>query len=75
LRDLLTFHQSLAQHLCGDLGLDEGKSLGSVLVDVLLVGVGVVAVAAVWVGRIAVRLDDGGTGRCALEARWASSEL
>lgn len=44
--------------LCGDLGLDESQSLRAVLVDVLLVGVGVVAGAAVWVSCVAVRLDD-----------------
>lgn len=64
-----------AKHLCGDLALDESQSLRSILVDVLLVGIGVVAVAAVWVGGVAVRLDDGGAGGCALEARWAGGEL
>src|SRR5690349_1266596 len=55
--------------------LDEGKRLLAVLVDVLLVRVGVVAVAAVGVGRVAVRLDDGRAGRRALEAAGAGSEL
>jgi hypothetical protein len=64
-RDFLVF---LASHLCGDLGLDESKSLRTVLVDVLLVSIGVVAVAAVWVRGIAVRLDDGGVGGRAGEA-------
>jgi hypothetical protein len=72
IRDLLVF---LAKHLCGDLGLDESKSLGAVLVDVLLVSVGVIAVAAVWVRGIAVRLDDGGVGGRAGEAWWARSKL
>jgi predicted DNA repair protein MutK len=72
IRDFLVF---LAKHLCGDLGLDESKSLGAVLVDVLLVSVGVVAVAAVWVRGIAVRLDDGGVGGRAGKAWWACSEL
>jgi hypothetical protein len=62
------FHQSLAHHSCGEFALDEGKSLGAVLVDVLLVGVGVITVAAVWIGGIAVGLDDGGAGGRAREA-------
>lgn len=37
--------------------------------------VGVVAVAAVRIGRVAVRLDDGWVCWRALEATWASSEL
>jgi hypothetical protein len=57
-----------ASHLCSELALDESKSLGAVLVDILLVSVGVVSGAAVWVGSIAVRLDDGGTGGRACEA-------
>lgn len=64
-----------ADRLCGDLALDEGHGLRAVLVDVLLVSIGVVSGAAVWVSCIAVRLDDAGTGRRALEASWASSEL
>lgn len=63
------------ERLCGELALDESQSLGSVLVDVLLVGVGVVAVAAVRVGGVAVRLNDGGACWCALEARWTGGEL
>jgi hypothetical protein len=55
--------------------LDEGKRLLAVLVDVLLVRVGVVAVAAVGVGRVAVRLDDGRASRRALEAARAGSKL
>lgn len=61
--------------LCGDLGLDESKSLGAVLVDVLLVRVGVVAIAAVGIGRVAVRLDDACAGWRARETSWARSEL
>lgn len=55
--------------------LDESQRLLTVLVDVLLVRVGIVAVAAVGVGRVAVRLDDGRAGRGALEAAGAGSEL
>lgn len=44
----------LAKHLCSDLALDEGQSLRAVLVDILLVRVGVVAIAAVRVGGVAV---------------------
>jgi len=55
--------------------LDERKRLLTVLVDVLLVRVGVVAVAAVRIRRIAVRLDDARVGRGALEAALAGGEL
>ena len=55
--------------------LDEGKCLLAVLVDVLLVRVGVIAVAAVRIGAVAVRLDDLGVGRSALEAASAWREL
>ena len=55
--------------------LDEGQRLCSVLVDVLLVRVGIVAVAAVRVGRVAVRLNDGRLGRRALEALGTGGEL
>ena len=61
--------------LGGKLALDESESLRAVLVDVLLVGVGIVAVAAVGVGRVAVRLDDACVGGRALEASRAGSEL
>ena len=59
--------------LCGKLALDESESLRAVLVDVLLVGVGIVAVAAVGVRGITVALDLA----CgwALETRWAGGEL
>lgn len=62
-------------HLCGNLGLDEGESLGAVLVNILLVSVGVIAVAAVWVSSVAVRLDDACVGRRALEASGARGKL
>jgi hypothetical protein len=55
--------------------LDEGERLLAVLVDVLLVRVGVVAGAAVGVGRVAVRLDDGRAGGRALEPTRAGGEL
>ena len=42
------------RRLCGELALDESESLRAVLVDVLLVGVGIVAVAAVRISSIAV---------------------
>ena len=48
--------------LSSELALDEGKGLVSVNADVLLVVVGVVYVAAVWVLRVAVALDDAGAG-------------
>jgi hypothetical protein len=73
--DLLLLSQFTAGHLCGELALDESKGLGAVLVDVLLVRVGIVAVAAVWVGGVAVRLDDGGAGGCALESRRTGGKL
>lgn len=57
------------------LGLDEVEGLGSVLVHVLLVAVGVVAVAAVRVRRVAVGLDDAGVRGRAPEAAGASSKL
>jgi hypothetical protein len=53
--------------LCGKLALDERKRLGAVLVNVLLVSIGIVAVAAVWVRSVAVRLDDGGASGRTLE--------
>jgi len=55
--------------------LDESEGLLAVLVDVLLVRVGVVAVAAVRVGRVAVGLDDGRVGGRALVAAGAGGEL
>jgi hypothetical protein len=48
--------------LSSDLALDEGEGLVSVDADVLLVVVGVVSVAAVWVLGVAVALDDAGVG-------------
>jgi hypothetical protein len=62
---LLEFQSPI--RLCGDLALDEGKSLVAVDVDVLLVVVGVVSVAAVRVLGVAVALDDAGAGGCAAE--------
>jgi hypothetical protein len=64
----MTRHFHRASNLCGELALDEGKRLRAVLVDVLLVSVCVVAGTAVWVGGIAVGLDDGGVGGRACEA-------
>ena len=52
-----SFSRSSIQQL-----LDESQCLLAVLVDVLLVRVGIVAVAAVGIGRVAVRLDDAGVG-------------
>jgi hypothetical protein len=48
--------------LSSDLALDEGEGLVSVDADVLLVVVGVVSVAAVWVLGVAVALDDACVG-------------
>jgi len=61
-------------HLSSDLALDEGESLVAVDVDVLLVVVGVVSIAAVWVLRVAVALDDAAAGRCAGESSRAGGE-
>lgn len=61
-------------HLCGDLRLDERQRLRAVLVDVLLVRVCVVSIAAVGVGGVTVALDDAGAGRGALEALRAGGE-
>jgi hypothetical protein len=72
LSPLPSFDQS--NRLSSDLGLDESQCLGTVLVDVLLVRVGVVSVAAVGIGRVAVRLDDAGGGWRAREARRTSGE-
>jgi len=55
------------------LGVNESKRLLAVLGSVALMGVGVVSVAAVWVGCVAVRLDPGCVG--ALEASWTGCEL
>jgi len=48
--------------LSSELALDESKSLATVDADILLVVVGVVSVAAVWVLGVAVALDDAGAG-------------
>jgi hypothetical protein len=58
-----------------ELALDESERLGAVLVDVLLVCVGIIAVAAVRVGGVAVRLDDAGAGWRAFEATGTGGEL
>ena len=64
-----------ALRLGGDLALDKGQSLGSVLGNISLVSLCIVSSAAVWVLSIAVRLDDAGGSWRALEARRASSKL
>lgn len=56
-----------------ELALDERQSLRAVDADVLLVVVGVVAVTAVRILRVAVRLDLARVG--ADETGWARSEL
>lgn len=48
--------------LSSELALDEGEGLVSIDADVLLVVVGVISVAAVWVLGVAVALDDAGAG-------------
>ena len=66
----------LVPDLEGSYGLlDERERLVAVLVDVLLVGILVVALAAVRVGLVAVRLDDGRVGGRALEAGVPGGEL
>jgi hypothetical protein len=67
-------HFASAIRSCGELALDEGESLVAVDVDVLLMVVGVVSVAAVRVLGVAVALDDAGAGRRAGEASGAGSE-
>lgn len=57
------------------LALDEVESLLSVLVDVLLVSVGVVARAAVRISRVTVALDEGRAAGRAMEAAGAGGEL
>jgi len=54
--------------------LDERHGLRAVLVDILLMRVRVVAVAAVGIGGVAVGLDDGRVGGGALEAGGAGGE-
>ena len=61
--------------LSSELALDESKSLRSVLVDVLLVCICVVAIAAVGIGSITVRLEDAGVCGRALESGGALGEL
>jgi hypothetical protein len=48
------FAITFTAHLCGKLALDEGKRLGAVLINVLLVSIGVIAIAAVRIGGVAV---------------------
>ena len=62
------------RRLCGELALDESESLRAVLVDVLLVGVGIVAVAAVRIRSITVGLDLA-VVRAASLASWTGREL
>jgi hypothetical protein len=62
-------------YLGGELGLDESKSLRTILVDVLLVRVGIVAIAAVRVRRVAVRFEPVGLGGRALEALGTGGKL
>lgn len=69
------FVQKEIPRLSSDLALDEVESLVAVDVDVLLVVVGVVAVAAVWVLRVAVALDDAAIGGRAGEALGTSGKL
>ena len=61
-------------HLRSDLALDEGKSLVAVDVDILLVVVGVVSVAAVRIRSITVGLDLA-VVRAASLASWTGREL
>lgn len=62
-------------HLRSDLALNESQRLRAILVDILLMGVGVIAIAAVRVRGVAVRLDDAGVGGRAGEACWAGGKL
>ena len=61
--------------LGSDLALDEGESLVSINVDILLVVIGVVSVAAVRVLRVAIALDDAGVGWRAFEAAGTGGKL
>lgn len=60
---------------CGtaQLSLNEGESRTPVFGTVALMGGGVAAIAAVWVGGVTVRLNNGGVG--ALEASRAGVKL
>ena len=49
--------------------------MAPILVDILLVRVCVVSIAAVRIRRVAVRLDDTGIGRGALESLRTSGKL
>ena len=63
------------RRLSSKLALDESKSLRAVDGDVLLVVVGIVAIAAVRVLRVAVRLEDAGASRGARVSSGTSGEL
>jgi hypothetical protein len=67
-------HPNHIDHLSSDLGLDKSQSLGTVLVNILLVSVGIVSIAAVRVGSVAVALDDAGGSWRAREARRTSGK-
>jgi hypothetical protein len=49
------FHIDLSQQT-----VDERQDLSSILVGILLMGVGIVSIAAVRISGVAVALDDGG---------------
>lgn len=66
----VSFHRLSVQ-----LPLDESQGLLAVLVDILLVGVGIVSIAAIRISSVTVRLDDGGAPRRALESGRAGGEL
>ena len=61
--------------LSSNLALDEAESLVSVDVDILLVMVGIVSIAAVRVLRVAVALNDAGVGWRACEAVGTGGKL
>ena len=61
--------------LSSDLALDESQCLRAVLVDVLLMGIGVITVAAIGVSCVTVTLDDAGVCGRAFEAGWAGGKL
>ena len=72
---LIPILQKPTQAGLSDQLLDKTKGLLAILVNILLVRVGVVAVATVRVGGVAVGLDDGGVGGRALETALAGREL
>jgi hypothetical protein len=71
---VLFSHPLCKIHLCGNLALNESKSLVTVNANVLLVVVGVVSVAAVRVLRVTVALDNAGASGRTGEASGAGSE-